>query len=70
MPRCPRLSSGGLAYHVLNRRVGRLPLFKKPFDYLSFQKILHEAHERAWHPRCRILSGAQTVASAFMVVGR
>jgi putative transposase len=46
MPRRPHLSTGGLAYHVLNRRVGRLPLFEKPSDYLSFQKILPEAHER------------------------
>lgn len=28
MPRRPRLSRGGLAYRVLNRRVGRLPLFE------------------------------------------
>jgi hypothetical protein len=27
MPRRPRLSTGGIAYHVLNRRVGRLELF-------------------------------------------
>jgi len=30
MPRRPRLAAGDLAYHVLNRRVGRLPLFEKP----------------------------------------
>jgi len=47
MPRRPRVSTGGLAYHVLNRRVGRLRLFDKPGDYLAFEKILHEAHERA-----------------------
>src|SRR3990167_7923934 len=46
MPRRPRLSTGGLAYHVLNRRVGRLPLFEKPADYAAFEKILHEAHRR------------------------
>ncbi len=46
MPRRPRLSTGGLAYHVLNRRVGRLPLFEKPTDYAAFEKILHEAHRR------------------------
>jgi len=44
MPRRPRLSSGGLAYHALNRRVGRLPLLEKPADYLAFEKILREAH--------------------------
>jgi putative transposase len=46
MPRRPRLSTGGLAYHVLNRRVGRLPLFDKPADYAAFEKILAEAHKK------------------------
>ena len=44
MPRRPRLAAGDLAYHVLNRRVGRLPLFEKPADYATFEKILAEAH--------------------------
>ncbi len=44
MPRRPRLAAGDLAYHVLNRRVGRLPLFEKPTDYIAFEKILAEAH--------------------------
>src|SRR5512142_1923064 len=47
MPRRPRLSSGGLVYHVLNRRVGRLALFEKPGDYQAFEKILQEATERS-----------------------
>ena len=46
MPRRPRLSTGGIAYHVLNRRVGRLELFEKPADYSAFEKILAEAHHR------------------------
>ena len=46
MPRRPRTATGGLAYHVLNRRVGRLLLFEKPGDYLAFEKILEEAYER------------------------
>lgn len=44
MPRRPRAATGGLAYHVLNRRVGRLPLFEKRADYAAFEKILEEAH--------------------------
>ena len=40
MPRRPRLAAGARAYHVLNRRVGRLPLFDKPADYAAFEKIL------------------------------
>ena len=43
MPRRPRLAVGDLAYHVLNRRVGRLPLFEKPADYAAFETILAEA---------------------------
>lgn len=46
MPRRPRLATGGLAYHVLNRRVGRLPLFEKPADYSAFEKILQAAYDR------------------------
>ena len=44
MPR--RISTGGLAYHILNRRVGRLGLFDKPADYMAFENILKQAHER------------------------
>ena len=44
MPRRPRLAAGDLAYHVLNRRVGRLPLFETQTDYVVFEKILAEAH--------------------------
>ncbi len=33
-------------YHVLNRRVGRLPLFDKPSDYAAFETILAEAYSR------------------------
>ena len=47
MLRRPRLSTGGIAYHVLNRRVGRLELFEKPTDYSAFEKILAEAHRRS-----------------------
>jgi putative transposase len=46
MPRRPRLTAGGLAFHVLNRRAGRLPLFQKPGDYTAFEKILQEAVSR------------------------
>src|SRR5207249_10281707 len=46
MPRRARISTGGLAYHILNRRVGRLGLFDKPADYMAFETILNEAHER------------------------
>ncbi len=44
MPRRPRIATGGLAYHVLNRRVGRLPLFETTGDYAAFERILQESH--------------------------
>lgn len=46
MPRRPRFATGGIAYHILNRRVSRLPLFEKPGDYTSFARILAAAYER------------------------
>lgn len=53
MPRRPRLAAGGLAYHVPNRRVGRLPLFEQSADYLAYEKVLQEAVERS---RIRIVA--------------
>jgi putative transposase len=53
MARKPRSAPGGLVYHVLNRSVGRLPLFRKEADYAAFERILHEAQQR--HPT-RILA--------------
>lgn len=46
MPRRARIATGGLAHHVLNRRVGRLRLFEKPADYAAFEQILQEAYDR------------------------
>jgi putative transposase len=37
---------GGLAYHVLNRAVGRRRLFLKDDDYEAFERVLGEAWER------------------------
>jgi len=46
MPRRPRVDSGGLAYHVLNRGVGRRRLFDDAEDYAAFVRVLAEAVER------------------------
>lgn len=46
MPRRLRLATGGLVYHVLNRRVGSLPLFESPADYTAFEKVLQEVYEQ------------------------
>ena len=51
MGRPPRITQPGLAYHVLNRRVMRLPLFLKDNDYLAFERVLAESLARPDTPR-------------------
>jgi len=47
MPRTSRAAVGGLVYHVLNRGNGRLPIFRKPGDFLAFLELMIDAKERA-----------------------
>ena len=42
----PAPDCGDLACHLLNRRVGRLPLFEKAADYVACERILAEAVKR------------------------
>lgn len=42
------MAPGGIAYHVLNRAVARMPIFRKAADYDAFERILAEAMQR--HP--------------------
>ena len=53
MPRRARVAPGGLVYHVLNRSVAGLPLFRKEEDYEAFERVMIEAH--GLHP-ARILA--------------
>ena len=46
MPRRPRVSSGGYAYHVLNRAVARDCIFQKEADYLANERVLDEVYQR------------------------
>src|SRR5207237_6994262 len=46
MARQLRIAPGGLAYHVMNRRTARLPMFESDGDYLAFEKVLAEARKR------------------------
>jgi putative transposase len=53
MPRVARKAPGGQVYHVLNRSVGKMPLFGRDADFEAFHRVIIEAHRR--HP-IRILS--------------
>jgi REP-associated tyrosine transposase len=53
MPRRPRTSTGGLAYHVLNRGVAQMDVFEDDGDYAAFERVLAEALER--EPGVRLL---------------
>ena len=53
MARKARIAPGGLVYHVLNRAVARLPLFRKQADFEAFERVIQEAQAR--HPT-RILA--------------
>ena len=45
MPRKPRVSRGGIAYHVMNRGNNRDAIFHKPADYDAFIAILSRVRE-------------------------
>ena len=51
MPRPPRITVPSMVYHVINRRVMRLPLLQKPADYLAFQRVLQLGLRRPDAPR-------------------
>jgi putative transposase len=54
MARPPRVIRDGGVYHVLNRRVARLPLFEDEGDFRAFEEVLAEACAR--RPGVRLLA--------------
>jgi putative transposase len=48
MSRTARSAPRGLVYHVLNRSVGKMKMFRRDADFDAFERIIVEAHER--HP--------------------
>jgi putative transposase len=46
MARRPRIAPGGLVYHVFNRSVGKMKMFRHPKDFAAFESLLIEAHQR------------------------
>jgi len=53
MSRTARVAPGGIIYHVLNRSVGRVHMFRKPADFEAFERIIVETHQ---HEPIRTLS--------------
>ena len=78
MGRPQRITEPGVAYHLLNRRVMRLPMFEKDGDYLAFEQVLAEGLGRLdapgllsyclmpnhWH--LVVLAGERTNLSTWM----
>ena len=46
MPRRPRGTTGGFAYHVLNRAVRRATLFESDWEYAKFEELISQALRR------------------------
>ena len=53
MPRRIRATAGGVIYHVLNRGVARMRLFRKRADFEAMEQVLEEACQRT---RTRLLA--------------
>jgi len=51
MARKPRISRGGIAYHVMNRTWGKIDLFEDAGDYEAFERVLAEAAGRSERAR-------------------
>jgi hypothetical protein len=46
MPRRARVAPGSIIYHVLNRLVRRMHMFRKQSDFEAFERVMVEAHQR------------------------
>ncbi len=46
MPSTARVAPGGFVYHVLNRSVGLMHMFRKESDFAAFERVMVEAHLR------------------------
>ena len=51
MGRVPRITVPGIVYHVLNRRVMRLPIFDDDGDYFAFERVLAKSLDRVDAPK-------------------
>ena len=46
MARQARVAPAGQIYHVMNRAVGRLVMMRKDEDFMAFERVMIQAHER------------------------
>ncbi|MCF7956925.1 MAG: transposase [Phycisphaerae bacterium] len=46
MPRIKRITKGNVVYHVMNRAVGKLKIFKRRQDFELFEEVLAQGVER------------------------
>ncbi len=46
MPRSARIAPGGMVYHVINRAVGKMRLFRDEGDFPAFHKIIRDTLQR------------------------
>ena len=49
MARQARVAPAGQIYHVMNRAVGRFVMMRKDEDFMAFERVMIQAHER-WRP--------------------
>jgi hypothetical protein len=46
MPRMARVPPAAFVYHVLNRSVGRIHMFRNEADFEAFERVTVNAHSR------------------------
>jgi len=51
MPRTARVAPGGMEFHVLNRGVARLQIFRAEKDYHAFRRVVEEPLRARGCPR-------------------
>jgi putative transposase len=47
MPRTARVAPGGMVFHVLNRGMARMPLFKKAAEFQAFETVISDTLSEA-----------------------
>jgi putative transposase len=56
MPRTARVAPGDMVFHVLNRGVGRMKIFRAEKDFLAFQRVVEQTLRVAPVRICQLAS--------------